>query len=432
MIQAEPKPTTTVTIAERWHNWKTPLTFALSVAILHRLLLMIWLPMTWLMFGRYLGVPIDYFNGNHPDAVPNIGGGIPLLENAIMNHIFGVWRRYDALHYMGTALYGYTEDVIRATVFPPGVSLLLRVFHGIIPGQIDIASAVLQTLLFTLVLTLTYRLCVDYYQSSTLGRWSVIVTALLPLSYIFAAPMSDSLYLFAALAFFLSAVHRRWWLAGVFAALATITRQQGAVLLFVAAAFVLVDWWHARKIPPLSEILRTGFRLAPMSLILVTYVLFNYYRETVRGFPPVFALYTQYWNGGLTSPWVGVIANYQFMIERPLSALRGAVPIGVVIYPLIFAQAMRDSLHRRFPLVVYTAVHSILFISLVYWEREIGASIGFGWSIPRYTLALFPLTIAYADWLRRRGRNMQIVIMSVMVLIIMIYSGLYVLFLGPA
>ena len=202
-----------------------------GVALVHRLLLGLWLAVVWGVVGANLqGIQADFHTAK---------AQIPRLESPADEYVFGVWRRWDAVHYLDLAVNGYRADNPGPTVFGVLTPFSIRAFDAVLPGSVDLAAMVFETFAFGIALTLTFKVGEHYYGDAELGRWALIVTALLPLSYFFAAPMSESIYLALTLGVFYFGAKRRWPLAAICGFLATLARSQGVLLLPIAGLILL-------------------------------------------------------------------------------------------------------------------------------------------------------------------------------------------------
>ena len=202
-----------------------------GTALVHRLLLTLWLALVWSVVGANLG-------GTQADF-HTAGALLPSLNTPVEEAVFGVWRRWDAVHYLDLAVNGYRVEHPGPTVFGILTPLGIHAFDIALPGSVDLAAAVFEVLAFGLALTLIYKVGDAYYGDAELGRWALVVTALLPLSYFFEAPMSESIYLAMTLGVFYFGARKHWLAAAVCGALATLARSQGVLLLPVAGLLLL-------------------------------------------------------------------------------------------------------------------------------------------------------------------------------------------------
>ncbi len=221
-----------VWLDNRADQWMPALKWGLGAALALRVALMAWMALVWLVISRWIDKPADLNN--------TIERHLPPL-NAVEQIIFGVWRRWDATMYLELARHGYTLSDPGPSVFGPLAPLLFRTLDVLLPGPVDLAAMVIETLAFGLGLALLYRLCEVYYGDAALGRRAVLLTVLLPNAYFFLAPQSDGLYYFLSIATFYAAIVRRWTWAGVFGFLATLARQQGAALVGVVGLMLLLE-----------------------------------------------------------------------------------------------------------------------------------------------------------------------------------------------
>ncbi len=397
-----------------------------GVALAHRLFLGLWLALVWSVVGAHLtGVQVDFHTA---------GAQLPKLESPAEELIFGVWRRWDAVHYLDLAANGYRLDNPGPTVFGVLTPFSIRVLD-VLPIPLDLAAMIFETLAFGLALTLLFKLCESYYgdEDGQLGRWAVIVTALLPLSYFFAAPMSESIYLAMVLGLFYFGTKKRWLLAAICGCLATLARSQGILLLPIAGlllleqnGFTLADLRSRAWLDQTRRAIVQGWTLV---LIPLGFVAFVAYRQII-GLPSIGAVYTNISYNYFTNPLDGLITNFRWLIAHPFDI--SSLDLWALVITLILAfVALRFPKHRRLPLIAYTFGFILLFVSRInyfYGTHEVTFTQSFG----RYSLCFFPLIILIADGLRSAAPFIRVVGVALLVAGIVIFSALYVLALtGP-
>ncbi|MEP7293711.1 MAG: mannosyltransferase family protein, partial [Chloroflexota bacterium] len=395
-----------------------------GVALAHRLLLGLWLALVWSVVGaNFEGVKADFHTA---------GAQLPALSTPAEESVFGVWRRWDAVHYLDLAVNGYRIEHPGPTVFGVLTPFAFRIFDTFLPGTVDLAAMVVETLAFGLALTLIYKVGELYYGDAELGRWALLVTALLPLSFFFAAPLSESLYLALTLGVFYFAARRRWLWAAVCGALATLARSQG-ILLLPVAGFILLEQ-NAFSLKErnhwLSQARRAIAQGWVLALIPLGFVGFVLYRQNL-GLPSLQDVYTHFSFNYFTNPLDGLITNLRWFVEHPAEAFV-SVDLWALLLSLILSfAALRFRRHRRLPLVAYNFSFILLFASRInyfYGTHEVMYTQSFG----RYALVLFPLTFLVADGLRSTTPLVRVIGVAVLVLGIVAFSALYVLALiGP-
>ncbi|MBI1256131.1 MAG: hypothetical protein GC204_01550 [Chloroflexi bacterium] len=394
-----------------------------GVALAHRLLLSLWLALVWGVVGVNLnGVQTDFHTAK---------AQIPHLVSPAEESIFGVWRRWDAVHYLDLAVNGYRADNPGPTVFGVLTPFSIRALDAVLPGSVDLAAMVFETLAFGLALTLTFKVGEHYYGDAELGRWALVVTALLPLSYFFEAPLSESIYLAMTLGVFYFGARRRWGWAAICGLLATLARSQGVLLLPIAGLILLEQNGFDLRQPKtwLNQVRRAIRQGWSLILIPIGFVGFNLYRESL-GLLSLNEIYNTVSYVYLTNPLDGLITNLRWFFAHSfditsldLWALVVAIILSCV--SLLFAR------HRRLPLIAYNFGFILVFVSKVnyfYGTHEVT----FSQSLGRYTLALFPLAFLVADGLRTTTPILRVLGVTILVLGLAVLSALYVLALtGP-
>lgn len=160
------------------------------------------------------------------------------------------WQQYDAVHYLGLAEHGYggyTEGgVPYFLVFFPLYPWLMRLLHLLIPNY-ALCGHLISSLCYIGSCYVLARLVTEEFGRS-IGRQSLLFLSLYPFAFFFASIHTESLFLLLSLLSFYFIRKHRWPLAGLFGALAALTRMQGLVLALVAFAEYYITEHPIRKI----------------------------------------------------------------------------------------------------------------------------------------------------------------------------------------
>lgn len=399
-------------------GWGIALKWGIGGALAHRLLLGVWMAAVWLIISPWTTYEADF---NAVEAYD-----LPPLSSPAEQLIFGVWRRWDANHYLNLAIHGYRTENPGPTVFGALMPLAFRFFDGALPGPVDLAAMVCETFAFGLALTLLFRLCATHFGDEQLARWAVGVTALQPLSYVFAAPLSESAYLALSLGMFYAAYRERWLVVGLCGFLATLARTQG-VLLAAVAGLILLEKAHTPR-DGLREIIWRGWALL---LIPAGALVFAAFRVG-HGLPPLSDVYLHYSHHFYTNPVRGLFLNARYFVRQWPHSAYDTDLLALVVSLVLGGVLLRHPLLGQLPLVGYTWLHLLLFLSKInrdHFTFEITNTQSFG----RYALILFPLTLLVADWLRRRpSARARFLGLAALSAILLVFSARYVLYLiGP-
>jgi hypothetical protein len=416
-ILTHSRPLATLDVLEAW---RPALAWGIGVALLHRLALTVWMAAVWMLIGARMDVPAKL----HVDPVAHL----PALATPFEESVLGVWRRWDASHYLNLAQNGYRASDPGPTVFGPLAPLSIHLLDRVLPGEVDAAGIVFGTLAFALLLTLLYRLCQVMYGDPRLGKAAVLVLALLPLSFFYQAPMSEGLYLLLVLAFFYAAARENWTAAGVVGGLAVLTRSQGVLLAGVGGLMLLQS--SLRQFPTWNGRLKYGvLRCLPLALIPLAGVGFLAFRQS-QNLPALDTIYHDRSYVFFVNPVQGLWLNLHWALSNPGAALFNADVWALAVTLALALWLLRARNHL--PLIIYTWVSMAVFVSKLNWQWGGHDIILNTQSYARYALALFPLTILIADRLRRSSRRSQLAAGTLSLLGLLCFSALFALGLGPA
>jgi hypothetical protein len=163
----------------------------------------------------------------HPSAV--------LPSHDLWGYLLGVWGVFDTPHYITIAQRGYSSDPDYLTAFFPGFPLLIRIAQ-IFVGNWLLASIVVANICALIFFWYLYRLVEADYGAAVAKR-AVILSAIFPTSFfLFMGYTEAPLLCFTVMALYYGRQHK-WWLAGVLAGCAALTKQPG-ILLFIPLAYM--------------------------------------------------------------------------------------------------------------------------------------------------------------------------------------------------
>jgi hypothetical protein len=394
-------------------EWRTAAIWGLKIALAQRMVLLIWMAVVWVTIGQAQNIPID-LQVDPIAKLPNLAA----FEQATL----GIWRRWDASHYLNLAQNGYRAGDPGPTVFGVLTPLGIHLFDSVLPGGVDIAGMVFATTAFWLALVMLYRGCEVYYSDSDLGRWATVLLALSPLSFFYSAPMSEAIYLAMVLGVFYAGARDKWGWAAVCGVLATLARSQGVLLAGIGGIML----WEQSSGLARQRIVDTIKKSWPLAAIPVALVAFLAFRQS-QGLPALDDIYRTRSFIFFVNPIEGLRLNVAWAFAHPGDAIFNpdlwalVISIGLGIWMLFSPR------HRRLALVAYTFGSILIFVSKVNWVWGDSRQITYTQSFARYSLALFPLTVLVADKLRSAPKSMRLIVMGLSVLGLLIFSVLFTL-----
>jgi hypothetical protein len=286
--------------------------------------------------------------------------------------------QWDASHYLTLASEGYGSATAapELIVHPPLFPLLVAAL-AIVTRDVALSGLVVTAIGAIACVLLLDRLARrDLGPAGAAAPW-VLLT--FPTAYALHLPLSDGVFLALALGAFLSAQDGRWAPAGAFAALATLTRVTGALLLPALAVEALLD---ARRTG------RVRLAWAWLALIPAAYAAYLGMNWLVTGDP--FAFVTAYrvaWGKQLDWPWIGIAQLFRLATDP---ANGGPLWWGEIVFVFGGLAAVLATALRLPPsYAVWVGGSWLLSTSTTVIA-----------STPRYTLAMFPLFLLLAPAMR--------------------------------
>ena len=329
-----------------------------------------------------------------------------------LSTVISKYYRWDAYHYLTIAEKGYAGRIEDGQyillVFFPLFPMLVRLFSVFIQNQTAAGLAVSWLSYAGACTVLTALLSIDYDEETADN--SIIYLSVFPFAYFFGACMTESTFLLTvALSMYFIRRHR-WFLAGVFGFLASLSRVTGVMLVFAYFA----EWMQSGGVIGmlrggeykrfLKYVFKNGLPVLIIPLGMVVYLLMNY---AVAGDAFAFLEYEKsVWHQEMKffGKTFALIRSYAVMTERMPEMFTIWLPQIAAIILCLAASFYGITKHR-----------AMYYGFLVpYFLTNISAA----WPISgcRYMSCAFPLFIFLADFSSRHKRARAWILVSFSIL----------------
>jgi hypothetical protein len=327
------------------------------------------------------------------------GQSYQVLQDQRLSGVRGwleIWNRWDALNYQRLAQFGYsaTGDLRPLLVFYPLYPWTVRLLAFVTRDYL-VSALIISTLASLVTAVLLLRL-VELDYSKELAQRAVWFLFIFPTSYFLHIGYTESLFLMLALGCVFAARKKRWWLAGLLAALASLTRANGLVLVPVLLVEAAFQYWTVRRWQ------WSWLWIAVGGLGFGGYLLLNkYVAGQAFAFVPIRA---QFFYISLAAPWTGVAAALGSMSRTPSEAeIIGMQEFLFIVLGFVCTVVSWVKLRPSYS--IWITLNWLLIISVSFIS-----------SIPRYTLTMFPVFILFAMLAKRRVWLAVITVWSILYL----------------
>ncbi|MGB9706552.1 MAG: hypothetical protein ACPLXP_00545 [Microgenomates group bacterium] len=181
------------------------------------------------------------------------------LPFSFKNQFLKVFANYDGPNYIVVAKTWYNKDLIEKhfalpsppEYYPshfPGYPALIRLLDLFLPGT---WAMLISALLTTILASTVFYLFVKKFNLSPQPLWLTTIFLFLPARFLVVRSVGspEPLFIFAILASFYFFRLKKWWLAGIFGALAQITKSPGILLFVTYGIIIFVRGLKTKKIP---------------------------------------------------------------------------------------------------------------------------------------------------------------------------------------
>ncbi|MBA2735503.1 MAG: glycosyltransferase family 39 protein [Pyrinomonadaceae bacterium] len=321
------------------------------------------------------------------------------------NDLLGIWRRWDAVHYLDIAQFGYTSVGERRfqLAFFPLYPLFVRIVSFLFGNYV--LSGIIVSGIFSVTCGLLLKKLAALDYSKEIALSSVWFLFIFPTSYFLHLPYTESLFLTLIIGAFYFARTKNWLLAGICGQLACMTRINGLFLIFALLCEIYCEYRETKRFN------REWLWLLLIPTGFLFYLIINY---TVTGDAFTFMTYQkEHWSKSLDYPWKGIKETFGSMLYRKPEE---SVMVGfqeLFFVGLGFAATVFSWLKQRKSYAVWMTLNWLLFVST-----------SFLLSIPRYTLALFPMFMIFA-YLSEKKYSIKILITVWSILYLAIFTALF-------
>jgi Mannosyltransferase (PIG-V) len=296
-------------------------------------------------------------------------------ESGLSYHgLFAPLGQWDAVWYGWIAQHGYDPAIGHgnAAAFFPLYPLAWRVV-SVLPGPMSLWGSLLSSALFAGALCLLYAVTRGR-DDERLARRTVLYLAIFPLTFVFALPYAESLFLLLTLGAFALTWHGRWWSASAVGALAVLARPVGIALVPALA-------WRRYR----TEGLRWRAYLPLLLMPAAEIAFFLYLGWRTGNFMANPDAQERGWGRGVSIlPWVVVHTLWHDVIEG--GHLRFLIHIGfTLLWCGLFYKAWRMRMPGEY--LIFAALAVLL-----------PTSGGLLVSMGRFGMVAFPLFWALASW----------------------------------
>jgi Gpi18-like mannosyltransferase len=326
-----------------------------------------------------------------------------------------VWLRWDAVHYMNIAKFGYQGVGKGEMIFFPLYPYLVGFLSRILTIDVTLTGILVSSFFTILALICFYDLVLYLFSDKDLARYSILLFALYPMAFFLHAPFTDALFMFFSISSILMMVKKKYFFAGVFGCFAGLARAQGVLLLIPMCAYLVEDHWRENTHLNWQKILA-------VCLIPSGFVGFIFWR-TKAGVPGIFKIYQNYSGAIFQDPISNLIKSSAITFQYP-SYCRIAEVFSALLFLIILIWMFTKSEFRKHAgIMLYSAATWIVVIS------KSGVA-GYGLqSVNRYVLHIFFAYVGMAFFVKGQSQKINNLLMTGLISLSLINLILYSLWI---
>jgi hypothetical protein len=313
-----------------------------------------------------------------------------------------IWNRWDSLHYLQVAQFGYNASSVMKAWFYPLFPWCTRLVTYIV-GNNYLVSAFIVSGFSSVAAAILLRRIVRFDHDTGTSHWAVWFFLIFPTAYYLHIAYAESLFLALVLGSILAAISGRWWLAGVLGALSWMTRANGIILL-PALAIEAIHQWVVTK--------RWNWRWLWIAIVPAGFAVYLFMNWKVTGDPFAFLrMRKRLFTMEGSWPWVGV--------RNAIGNLRGTPNYAEIVGAQELYFAVLGFVCMILSWINLRPIHA----AWITGNWFLIASVTFLVSTPRYALTMYPVFMLFG--LAGRSRLWTAVITVWSLLFLALFSSVF-------
>jgi Gpi18-like mannosyltransferase len=363
----------------------------------------LWLAIVWFVIDKYfpLSEQALWETYYHLSRSPSLIG----------RSFIDVWLRWDAVHYMNIAAFGYEGVGLGDTVFFPLYPYLVGTLSRLSTLNVTLVGIIVSSIATLFASIFFYELVIELINDKRLAKWSTACLALYPTSFFLHAPYTDALFLFTSIASILMMVRKKPILAGLFACAAGLTRAQGFLLIIPMIIFQIQDFTGDKKFIKWRALLSLNIALIGLGLFTVWRM-----KTGAIGF---FETYHAYSNVEFRFPFVNIFIGINRLIKSPSILEFSELFSVLLILSILIWMFIQKEFRKNLAIMMYSLATWLLITSkFTLWASPFQCS-------NRYILHIFFAFVGIAAIILKLSERKQKLIILLTLTISLVLSTLY-------
>jgi len=379
----------------------------ISLALGMRLGYSAWLAVVWIIVDKWIPQTEKVIWETYYHLTPS--------SNLAGRALIDVWLRWDAVHWMNIAAFGYSGVGVSDTIAFPLYPFLVGILARVTSLNVTLIGILVSTSATLVALILLYELVLALFHDEKLANWTTILLAIYPTAIFLHAPYTEGLFLLWVSASILMMVKQRPLLAGLFACAAGMTRAQGTLLLLPMAAFYIQA--------SLRE--KTWFKWREILAMIITpcgFLTFTVWRAK-NSLPHLLEVYQERTSTAFQNPIITLATSIARILDQPtLIEITELVSILLFLGILIW-MFINKEFRQHLPLWLYSAATWLLITSKTV---SIASPMQ---SANRYVLHIFFAFVCMAMLLQKTSVKTRNWILMLSIILALVCATLYPLWI---